>query len=400
MAESELKEEKINTKDGKKNRSVIRLLITGLVSLLYFSVFLLVLFAMIMKIHTDRVVEEVAAKGVSVNLSSGLETYYENAKIDILSDYLSENEVMHKIYKIEEGMSVPLPSQECYGTFTYDEAAGISDIYAKALKCGLIDEGEMIFDPDSENLASYAKVNYYYDDSILVIIWKEYVDNHEITYAEVKIGDPSQIRRKLAGDKYGSSAQYYCSELTGQANAVIGMNADFYAFRSLGTTCYDGTIYRTNNTLDTLFIDENGDFVFLKRGFDLGKEELQQYADSINADFAISFGPALIENGELLDIKSYPIGEINETYSRAGIGQLSERHYLYMTVGYGKGTVMTLPEFAGYMYEKGVVMGYNLDGGQTGELVMNGKIYNSVDFGNERSVSDIIYFATAIGEPQ
>ena len=61
---------------------------------------------------------------------------------------------------------------------------------------------------------------------------------------------------------------------------------------------------------------------------------------------------------------------------------------------------MTLPEFAQYMYEKGVVMGYNLDGGQTGELVMNGKIYNSVDFGNERSVSDIIYFATAIGEPQ
>ena len=39
---------------------------------------------------------------------------------------------------------------------------------------------------------------------------------------------------------------------------------------------------------------------------------------------------------------------------------------------------------------------YNLDGGQTSEIIMNGEPINHIDFGFERTVSDIIYFATAI----
>ena len=41
---------------------------------------------------------------------------------------------------------------------------------------------------------------------------------------------------------------------------------------------------------------------------------------------------------------------------------------------------------------------YALDGGQTGELVFNGQIYNRIDFDAERTVSDIIYFASAVGD--
>ena len=37
-----------------------------------------------------------------------------------------------------------------------------------------------------------------------------------------------------------------------------------------------------------------------------------------------------------------------------------------------------------------------LDGGQTGELVFRGEPYNYIDFGMERNVSDILWFATAI----
>ena len=38
------------------------------------------------------------------------------------------------------------------------------------------------------------------------------------------------------------------------------------------------------------------------------------------------------------------------------------------------------------------------DGGQTGELVFNGQIYNRIDFDAERTVSDILYFASAVGD--
>ena len=50
------------------------------------------------------------------------------------------------------------------------------------------------------------------------------------------------------------------------------------------------------------------------------------------------------------------------------------------------------------MYLKGVDKAYALDGGQTGELVFNGQVYNRIDFDAERTVSDIIYFASAVGD--
>ena len=43
---------------------------------------------------------------------------------------------------------------------------------------------------------------------------------------------------------------------------------------------------------------------------------------------------------------------------------------------------------------------YNLDGGQTSEIVFQNEPVNHVDFGYERTVSDIIYFATAIPESE
>ena len=52
------------------------------------------------------------------------------------------------------------------------------------------------------------------------------------------------------------------------------------------------------------------------------------------------------------------------------------------------------------MYIKGCQKAYELDGGQTSILIMNGEAINHVDWGNERTMSDIIYFATAIPEDE
>ena len=39
---------------------------------------------------------------------------------------------------------------------------------------------------------------------------------------------------------------------------------------------------------------------------------------------------------------------------------------------------------------------YTLDGGQTAVITMNDRRINAVQFGYERMISDIIYFATAV----
>ena len=75
-----------------------------------------------------------------------------------------------------------------------------------------------------------------------------------------------------------------------------------------------------------------------------------------------------------------------------------ELHYFLMTINHTTDARprATVNELARFVYSKGVQKAYNLDGGQTSEIIMNGEPINHIDFGFERTVSDIIYFATAI----
>ena len=124
-------------------------------------------------------------------------------------------------------------------------------------------------------------------------------------------------------------------------------------------------------------------------------------AGSLNA--AIDIGDIVLSTDTLYhDVDAtgfgYPIGEVLQIYSRAAICQVDSLHYLYAHVGhYGGGRkVVNVNTFSKMLYDKGVRHAYNIDGGQTGELIINGKIRNSIDFGSERTVSDMIYFATAL----
>ena len=58
----------------------------------------------------------------------------------------------------------------------------------------------------------------------------------------------------------------------------------------------------------------------------------------------------------------------------------------------------TLKQFATRLWEMGIPNAYSLDGGQTATIVMGGTLINSVDYGDQRDISDIIYFATALPE--
>ena len=60
----------------------------------------------------------------------------------------------------------------------------------------------------------------------------------------------------------------------------------------------------------------------------------------------------------------------------------------------------TVNETAQIILARGVRNAYTLDGGQTATLVFHGATFNRVDWDNERTMSDIIYFATAIPEEE
>ena len=328
-----------------------------------------------------------------LRLSDKLDVYVNNAA----SDALGELTYIRKMYTIQESATVaPEPDPNGFG-MTYDPA----DIEALIQRASILLDGQKVtFDPTADFVPD-EPIRYYLDDTILVIAWKEYIEQRCCTFAEVKIAHGSQIRRKLAEDSYSSSVQLYASDMAEAANAVVAMNGDFYAFRDLGITAYQRKVYRNNPAqVDSCFFTASGDMLFSRAGELMGPGEVEAFMEANDVLFAVAFGPILVDNGELQYCSGYPIGEVNTEYSRSVIAMTDELHYLLMTINHTPDARprATINELARTIYSKNVWKAYTLDGGQTAEIIMMGGPINHVDFGFERAVSDIIYFATAIPE--
>ena len=360
---------------------------------LVFMVFALAVIAWTgLNLHPASGTLSFSAADTKLRLADKLDVYVNNAASDALGDLT----YIRKIYTLQESDTVaPAPDPNGFGS-TKDPA----EIEALIQRASILLDGQkMIFDASADFVPD-EPIRYYFDDTILVIAWKEYIEQRCCTFAEVKIAHGSQLRRKLAEDSYSSSVQLYASDMASASNAVVAMNGDFYAFRDLGITAYQRKLYRNNPAqVDSCFFTASGDMLFSRAGQLMGQGEAQRFIEDNDVVFAIAFGPVLVDNGELQEITSYPIGEINTMYSRSCISMKGELHYLLMNINWdGDRPRATIPELGRYVYSKGVDKSYTLDGGQTSEIVMMGGPINHVDFNSERSVSDIIYFATAIPE--
>ena len=305
----------------------------------------------------------------------------------------------------------PPPDPSCYGKVSMDDASQVLKVIQRARDSGLLGpDEEVAFNPKATFYRGlYARnIEYYLDDSIMVILWKEQIDGKSCSFAEIKVSDPSQFRRKLADDRYGSGKEYFATELASQANAVVAMNADFYRHRDFGILVYDRELCRFNtshyakdyslyNCVDTLFVNSSGDFLYKRLGEKSTADSVRQFIQDNDILFSVAFGPVLVENGRAIPCGWYPVGEVGQGYSRAGIGQMGPLHYLYMSLNHGSHEARwTVTQFAEHFAEKPVRTAYCLDGGQTGEVVFRGEPYNYIDFGVERTVSDILWFATAV----
>ena len=374
--------------EEKKKFSAVHMLL----SIVFAAVCIIVLAWTLFNVHpASGSAAATDVNGAVLRLSDKLDVYMNN----VASDALGELAYIKKIYTLQESDTVaPVPNPDGFGR-TRDVAV-IQDVIKKASH--LLEGQSVSFDPNADFVAD-TDFMYYLDDTIMVIAWKEWINERCCTMAEVKIAHGSQIRRKLAEDSYSSSVQYYASDMANAANAVIAINGDFYAFRDLGITVYQRQLYRNNPaTVDTCFFTASGDMLFSRAGELMGEGEVQKFIEDNDVVFSVAFGPVLVDNGELQYCESYPIGEIDTQYSRSCIGMTDDLHYLLMTINHTpQGTPRAnINELARYIYAKGVQKAYTLDGGQTAEIVMFGGPINNVDFGNERAVSDIIYFATAI----
>jgi len=316
---------------------------------------------------------------------------------NVLSAAMEELTYIPKIYRIPQGASAPAPDPALFGSSR--ESEEVLAVIDRA-KNVLGEQTVVAWSPETV-LWEGSDIRWYQDDSMLVIVWDEVCNGNVTTFCEVKISDPSQLRRKLSGDRYGSGIQKYPSQLAAEDRAVVAINGDFYAFRTSGIRVWQEQLQLVDGwSVDTCFFTKEGDMLFARRGEITSWAAARSFLEENDVSFSLTFGPILVENGENVTPWDYPIGEINELYSRSVIGQIDELHYLLAVTNVYQGTTFaqTATQIADEMVKRGCRSAYALDGGQTATIHLNGKLITSPVFGSERLVSDVLCFASAVPE--
>ena len=236
----------------------------------------------------------------------------------------------------------------------------------------------------------------YEDENIKIAIETGRSNNTTYYAVDIQVSDASFLKTALAQDTYGRNIKAATSSIAASHEAILAINGDFYGFRDAGYVLRNGMLYRdtARETDDAaaLVIDNEGDFSIISEN-----ETSLSSLDTTNIAQIISFGPSLIEDGEITVDASSEVSQSMTSNPRTAIGQISPLHYIII-VSDGRtdeSEGFSLLQLAEEMKNRGAVTAYNLDGGGSSTLYFNGEIINNPTNGNsteEREVSDIVYF--------
>ncbi len=335
-------------------------------------------------------------------LENGEELYPDQPRADIL--YAAATAELPFI-----PLRFPLPEDALEGSapdengflFTQDPAE-VEALLSRPEARALIGEQKTVWNPEIRPIPGTG-FSCYLDESILCLVWLEEESGAVGTFSEVFLSDGSQLRRKISSDRPWSLWFERTTQFARDTRAVLAFGGDFYYHeRSCGVSVYNREIIRFRpENADTCFITADGDMLFLYRGAGVNQEEVEAFIRENDVLFSLAFGPVLIDGGEDVTPDYYPWGEVNEYYARSALGMLGPRHYLTMNLNTDPHRPLythlpNLRETADAMLSRGCLKAYTLDGGQTASTVFHYELINPVQFGVEKEISDIIYFASAM----
>ena len=235
----------------------------------------------------------------------------------------------------------------------------------------------------------------YEDDTKSITIETYERNNTQIHVATVKIKGNASIKTALANETYGRNVVAKTSTTAKSVNAVLAINGDYYGARDAGYVVRNGQLLRSesqNANQEDLVIYKDGSFGIIKEG-DI---TAQQLVDN-GAMQVLSFGPALIENGQVAVDSSDEVGKAMASNPRTAIGIIDDSTYVFV-VSDGRTSEsqgLSLKQLAEFMKELNVSTAYNLDGGGSSTMYFNGQIINKPTTNGrniqEREVSDIVY---------
>lgn len=221
-----------------------------------------------------------------------------------------------------------------------------------------------------------------------------------LTYyvADVVLSDMTDLRSAFAQDAFGTNITETTSDIAADNGAVLAVNGDYYGFRDTGIVIRNGVVYRDEGAREGLAIYRDGHVEV----YDETTTDAQSLVDA-GVWNTLSFGPALVEDGEVVagidDVEvDTNVGNhsIQGEQPRTAIGVVDENHLVLVVVdgrqeGYSRGATTT--ELAGILQDLGATTAYNIDGGGSSTLWFDGEVVNSPSQGRERGTSDVLYVA-------
>jgi exopolysaccharide biosynthesis protein len=237
----------------------------------------------------------------------------------------------------------------------------------------------------------------YIDEHINISIEMIEKDGVVFYVADVQLSDISFLKTAFANNTFGKNITQTTSEMAEANNAIFAINGYYYGFRDTGLVIRNGVLYRdfsSNFSNDqSLTIDSEGNLGIVATNESTGTELI----DSGTLQ-GLTFGPTLVLDGEVYVSKNFEVDTKSSSNlnPRTAIGQISPLHYIFIVVDgrsdESKG--MTLQELAQEFVDRGATVAYNLDGGGSAAMWLNGNVINYPTSGRkdgERNISDIIY---------
>ncbi|MBR3231792.1 MAG: phosphodiester glycosidase family protein [Lachnospiraceae bacterium] len=236
--------------------------------------------------------------------------------------------------------------------------------------------------------------NTYQDENISVTLTEYTVNDTAVYVADVTLSSAEYLKTALAQGLYGKNVTESTSDMAEDNNAILAINGDYYGAQEKGYVLRNGVLYRSTaaKNQEDLVIYADGSFQIIN--------ESEVTAEELLADGAVqilSFGPALVTDGEIAVTASEEVGQAKSSNPRTAIGVIDDLHYIFV-VSDGRtdeSEGLSLYELASFMESLGAETAYNLDGGGSSTMVFNGTLINNpTSTGNsikERSVSDIVY---------
>lgn len=233
----------------------------------------------------------------------------------------------------------------------------------------------------------------YQDGNISIRLSAYRVEDSAVYVADIQLASPEYLKTALADNAYGKNLTEKTSVMARSAGAILAINGDYYGVQESGYVLRNGVLYRDTpvSGKEDLVIFADGSFRIIREDEISAQSLLEAGAEQI-----LSFGPALVENGEVSVEKGQEVSRAKSGNPRTAIGIVGENHYVFV-VSDGRTSDsqgLSLYELAEFMQSLGVTTAYNLDGGGSSTLYFNGQVVNQPTTNGkkiqERSVSDIV----------